>query len=151
YDQTVVYAKDAMHGLEIANQLTDPARRDAFLAKNAELQDSLRKAAAVAAQAAPELSAAAPSKLTYNHVIPAPPDLKKHSLDDFDLETLFKYVNPIMLFGKHLGLKGNIERLLADKDPRAMELVERVKDIQGEILREGLLKARAVYRFYAAQ
>jgi len=150
YAGTVAYAKDAMHGLEISNQLTDPTRREAFLKKNRELQESLARAVSEAVAAAAE-AAPGVSRITYNHIIPLPPDFKLHVLEDFDLEQVFAYINPIMLYGKHLGLKGNIERLMAEQDPRAMDLIRKVREIQDEIVEKRVMQAKAVYRFFAAQ
>ena len=39
-----------------------------------------------------------------------------------------------MLYGRHLGFKGNFEKLLAERDPKALELyndVEKVKRSRG--------------------
>jgi len=59
-------------------------------------------------------------------------------------------VNPIMLFGKHLGLRGNLEQHLKDKNPKAVELRRRVSALQDEILEKKMIAARAVYKFFAA-
>ena len=55
-----------------------------------------------------------------------------------------------MLYGRHLGLRSPERRLAAD-DPKAVELYKRVAELQDEILAEGLMSAKAVYRFFAAQ
>ena len=39
YDGPVLYAKDAMHGLELANQLADPKLRPGLFAELAERQE----------------------------------------------------------------------------------------------------------------
>ncbi|HVA66423.1 MAG TPA: methionine synthase [Elusimicrobiota bacterium] len=156
YSEPVVYAKDAMSGLDIANSLLDPARRQNFLQKNGEIQEHLRQAVAASA---PKLEAdgansnGAPPRpfLNRDYAAPAPPDLKPHVLADIDPEEIFRYINPVMLYGKHLGLRGNPERLLREKNPKALELFARVRELQDEILARGLLKPKAVYRFFAAR
>ena len=54
-----------------------------------------------------------------------------------------------MLLGHHLGLKGNVKKLLKEGDKRAHEL----NDLIDELLQEGQswLKPKAVYQFFPAQ
>ncbi|MBI4051042.1 MAG: methionine synthase [Elusimicrobia bacterium] len=150
YGNPVAYAKDAMHGLDIANQLTDSRKKNSFLKKNQELQLSLSSASSIVVEM-PSLNGASERKITYNHLIPTPPDLKLHALDKFDIEKIFSYINPIMLYGKHLGLKGNLEQRLKDKDSKATELLQQMTELQNEVLAKGLLKAKAVFRFFPTQ
>jgi 5-methyltetrahydrofolate--homocysteine methyltransferase len=152
YGETVVYAKDAMHGLDISNQLVDDKSKAAFLKKNAEIQQSLLPRPPAAGEAAPrETTLNGARKLTYNHLIPTPPDLKLHVLEQFDVEKIFTYINPVMLFGKHLGLKGDLTRRLSEKDPKAVELSAQIAELQNEALAKKLIQPRAVFRFYAAK
>ncbi|MDE1975914.1 MAG: methionine synthase [Elusimicrobia bacterium] len=152
YPEPVVYAKDAMSGLDIANSLQDAARREAFLKKNLEIQEHLRRVSAAApAPAAASPQAPQSSARPAEHDVPVPPDLKLHVLAEVDAEAVFRYINPVMLYGKHLGLKGNPERLLREKNPKAVELFARVRELQDEMLAHGLLKPKAVYRFFAAR
>src|SRR6185295_5562407 len=73
-------------------------------------------------------------------VPPAPPrpapDLTEHVLRDLDLEEIWSYVNPHMLYAKHLGLRGSYARLKEAGDPRLAELEE--------------VRARAIYRYFEA-
>jgi len=80
-----------------------------------------------------------------------PPDLRAHVLDQYDLEAIFAYINPTMLYGKHLGLKGNLETLLDQHDEKAEQLYRQVRAVEEKILAKQLLRARAVYRFFPAQ
>ena len=149
YDGPVFYAKDAMTGLSLANDYFGP-RREALLAKNREIQDYLRVETAEAAPAAAAAEPAPRAVISHAAPPPAPPDLKLHALADFDVAEIFGYVNPVMLYGKHLGLRGNLEQLLRDKNPKAVELTRRVAALQDEILEKKLISARAVYKFFAA-
>jgi 5-methyltetrahydrofolate--homocysteine methyltransferase len=56
-----------------------------------------------------------------------------------------------MLYGKHLGLRGNLEQHLKDKNPKAVELYKRVVALQDEILVKGLIKPKAVFKFFAVE
>ncbi|TPW19088.1 MAG: 5-methyltetrahydrofolate--homocysteine methyltransferase [Elusimicrobia bacterium] len=151
YGGPVFYAKDAMMGLDLANQLQDPERRAAALDANVVRQDGLRAASQAAAAPAPEADTAptAPA-IAHAHPIPSPPDLKRHVLEDFDLERIFAYINPVMLYGRHLGLKGDLKVLLEKGDPKALELHARVKELQDEVLDKKLVRPRAVARFFPA-
>ncbi|MBI3300075.1 MAG: methionine synthase [Elusimicrobia bacterium] len=152
YGAPVFYAKDAMMGLELANQLQDPARRAGTLAANQTKQTELREAAAVSAAAPQPAPVPLPAaSLSHEHPIPSPPDLKRHVLEDFDLERIFAYINPVMLYGRHLGLKGDLAALLTKGDPKALELTSHIKALQDEVLDRKLIRPRAVVRFFPAQ
>ncbi|MBI2362107.1 MAG: methionine synthase, partial [Elusimicrobia bacterium] len=97
-----------------------------------------------------ENAAPAGPGLSYDHPVPSPPDLKRHVLEDFDLERILGYVNPVMLYGRHLGLKGDFSALLAKGDHKAVELRARVKSLEDEVLDRKLIRPRAVVRFFAA-
>ncbi|TBR25523.1 methionine synthase, partial [bacterium] len=151
YGGPVLYSKDAMMGLDLANQLQDPERRATLLTLNSARQSELAAASKAAAAPAPEADAAPTSPaLAYDHPIPSPPDLKRHVLEDFDLERIFSYINPVMLYGRHLGLKGDLKTLLEKGDPKALELHARVQELQDEVLDKKLVRPRAVARFFAA-
>jgi 5-methyltetrahydrofolate--homocysteine methyltransferase len=150
YDGPVFYAKDAMTGLSIANDYFGE-KREALLAKNREVQDFLRTEAPTAAATDAAAVKETPRVIiTHDGGVPTPPDLKLHVVSDFDVDEIFKYVNPIMLYGKHLGLRGNLDQHLKDKDPKAVELHRRVTALQNEILEKKMISAKAVYKFFAA-
>jgi 5-methyltetrahydrofolate--homocysteine methyltransferase len=147
YDGPVFYAKDAMTGLSLANDYFGE-KRDALLAKNKEVQEYLRTETiqpVAAATDAPEK----PRVEIVHDTPPVPPDLKLHALSDFPVDEIFEYINPIMLYGKHLGLRGSLEQLLSDRNPKAVELHKRVRGLQDEILEKGLIKPKAVFKFFA--
>jgi 5-methyltetrahydrofolate--homocysteine methyltransferase len=66
-----------------------------------------------------------------------------------DLVEVWSYINPYMLYGRHLGFQGQFERLLADRDPKALSLHEDVEDVKH--LAAGFMKVRAVWRFFEAE
>ena len=134
YDGPVFYAKDAMGGLSHRQRLLRrEARRPA--AKNREVQDYLRTETPDGRRHRRRRGGGdAAVVITHDGSTPTPPDLKLHVVNDFDVREIFKYVNPIMLYGKHLGLRGNLEQHLKDKNPKAVELYRRVNELQDEIL-----------------
>ena len=81
--------------------------------------------------------------------IPAAPYLDRRVREVPNLTELWSYMNPYMLYGRHLGFKGNFEKLLADRDPKALELFSDVERVKQEAAK--FLKVRAVWRFFEAE
>jgi len=82
-------------------------------------------------------------------VIPAAPDLELHTEEFDDLDAVFEWINPQMLFGKHLGFRGRVERAMEEGDPKLLDLVEQVDAVKREC-RE-FLRPRAVWRWMEAE
>jgi len=148
YTGTVVYAKDAMSGLDIMNRLMDPGSR-------AELQLELagRDFSAASPKPGPATSSREEhrsSKISLSVPIPPVPDLERHIAELSDLDQLWSYINPQMLYGRHLGFKGRFDQLLAAGDGKAVELERRVEEIKQEC-RAGAMRVRAVWQFFEAE
>ena len=152
YEGLVCYANDAMKGLDLANQIVDTDKRERLVQHVAAERKRLAKQASKPVSL-PRNGATAPhtSPVTHEHPIPSPPDLRLHMIEDYDLEEIFAYVNPTMLYGKHLGLKGNLETLLEQHDDKAVNLHAQVRALQDEVLAKNLLRAQGVYKFFPAQ
>jgi 5-methyltetrahydrofolate--homocysteine methyltransferase len=88
-------------------------------------------------------------KVHTNIPIPAAPYLDRRVRDVPNLTELWSYMNPYMLYGRHLGFKGNFEKLLAERDPKALELFSDVERVKQEATK--FLKVRAVWRFFEAE
>ena len=150
YGGLTLYAKDAMEGLDLANQLFSAVTRDA-LAERIRREQAALATGAPAATAEPP-AAAAPARRALERVsVPPPPDLERHVLRDVPLPHIYPYLNLQMLYGKHLGLRGVVERLLAAGDPKALELDEIVGRLKGDAVAGKLLSAHGVYRWYRAR
>jgi 5-methyltetrahydrofolate--homocysteine methyltransferase len=148
YDGVVAYANDAMEGLDLANQLMDAQRREALTVALAEQTRKLQNAAARVVDARARPLRRGPA-VNYDGPIPEPPDLKLHLLRDHSLEEIFRYINPVMLYTRHLGFK-NFAQALAEGDPKALELREVVASVEDEILARNDITASAAYRFFPA-
>jgi 5-methyltetrahydrofolate--homocysteine methyltransferase len=83
--------------------------------------------------------------------VPAPPDLEPHVLRDVSLAWIYRYLNLQMLYGKHLGLRGAVTRLLAEGDPKARELLAVVEDLKRDAAAQGWLRAHGLYRWFRAR
>lgn len=149
YDGLVLYAKDAMDGLDIANRLMNPLERGKI---EEEVRQEAEAAVAVAPQQPlPELTRAVRSKISADAPVFSPPDLERHVLRNYPLGHIIPYVNMQMLLGHHLGLRGSVEAQLAAGDARTVELKETVDDILHQAMLEGTIVPHAMYQFFPAQ
>ncbi|MFA6315845.1 MAG: methionine synthase [Elusimicrobiota bacterium] len=154
YKGPVFFCRDAMKGLAVMSGLSDPAKRESMLASakaSSETSADASLAGSTAALAGPSVGPAAPAgpAKTPAPSIPAPRDLTLHLASDVSVSQIFPYINPVMLYGKHLGLK-SVEKSFADNEPKAMELKAKVEALQAEVAAKGIIKPRGVYRFFAA-
>ncbi|MDQ0189333.1 methionine synthase [Alicyclobacillus cycloheptanicus] len=152
YAGPVLYAKDAMDGLDIANRLVSPVERDALVERMKAERESMLQAVSTAASAAAAGSRSTAKTSSINRTAPVfpPPDFDRHVLRSYPLAYIRPYVNLQMLLGKHLGVRGNVEKRLADGDEQAVRLLQLVEDLLAEGSRAGWLQAHAVYQFFPA-
>jgi 5-methyltetrahydrofolate--homocysteine methyltransferase len=139
-----------MTGLGLMNAIMDPEKRAAVL-------ESHRAAEPVAP--GPEgtpLPPVFPSSLQTRSAkvrtglpIPAAPYLDRKVRDVRHLAELWSYINPFMLYGRHLGYKGNFEKALLEHEPKALELFHNVEQVKREAA--PFLQAKVVWQFFEAQ
>ncbi len=149
YEGLVLYAKDAMDGLDLANRIMNPEERERLVqelreAKESDVKESGRKEKAV--DAGPKVS-----NVSRDVPVQVPKDTERHVLRDYPIPHLLPYVNMQMLLGHHLGLKGKVATLLEQRDPKAVQLKNVVDELYEDAIKNGTLKANAVYRFFPAQ
>jgi 5-methyltetrahydrofolate--homocysteine methyltransferase len=147
YGGVTLYAKDAMEGLDLANQLFSAVTRD-------RLVERIRGEQAALVAGAESVSAPRPASPPVRARAdvppvnpPAPPDLEPHLLRDVPLTYIYPYLNLQMLYGKHLGLRGVVTRLIEEGDPKALEL----RDVLEALKTDALLRADGLYRWYRAR
>lgn len=150
YDGMVVYAKDAMDGLDIANKLMNPQTREVML-QEMKNEQAAEAATATVPKPMPALSRAVRSNISTDVPVYTAPDLERHVLRNYPINHIIPYVNMQMLLGHHLGLKGNVEQLLAASDPKAISLKETVDGILQEAMQNSIIQAHGMYRFFPAQ
>jgi 5-methyltetrahydrofolate--homocysteine methyltransferase len=162
YGAETRYAADAMAGLASANEIA--GRRPRAVGRENTPAVILSEAkhpeapgappAALAASREPSPPAAArpapQDDSSSGYGLPRPPDLARHVLRELPLDELFAHLNPQMLLGKHLGLRGSVRRLLAEGDERAAELAARVEALKDAAVARGWLHAAGVFRFARA-
>ena len=147
YSTAVCYAKDAMTGLRLMNHLSDPAQRQAVLRDNTHAGT-----VAVEEPAPSPLGPAGDERSPRIRTdIPIPPvaylDRKARSIPDRN--EIWSYINPYMIFGRHMGFRGNFEKALKERDPRALELFHSMEEVKREA--EGFMKVSAVWQFFEAE
>ncbi len=148
YTGLCTYAKDAMHGLKLVERVLDPTSRPDLEREVTDLISSDTVEAVEAAETAGDGRALA-AQVRKDVPVPAPPDLDRH-VAELDLDRVWEYLNPQMVYGKHLGLKGSVKRLKAEGDPKLAKL-ESVVDELKDVARRGGMSARAVWRFFPAE
>jgi len=159
YQGFVNYANDAMTGLELAKKIQDPKLFEELKKQVAERQSQKAEDTYVAVSLEPA-STERSAQIDILNNIPQPPDFERHVLKNTPLDHLWPFINPLMLYSRHLGLKGKAVKLLAAGDRRkilesddgkkALEIYEAVEAIKDE-LRKSSLQPKAVYRFFHAR
>lgn len=158
YEGFVTYANDAMAGLELAKRIQDPHR---FAELKREIQLRQGEGAGGADYVAVKVTEAQEERspqIESLHDVPAPPDWERHVLTNTPVEQIWDYINPLMLLGRHLGIKGKLVKLLQAGElkkvkaeaggEKALEIWEAVEELKGEA--KQVLRPKAVYQFFRA-
>jgi 5-methyltetrahydrofolate--homocysteine methyltransferase len=66
-----------------------------------------------------------------------------------DLRDLWTYINPFMLYGRHMGYRGDFEKHLAAREAKAVELYNEMEEVKNEAAT--FMKVRAVWQFFEAE
>ena len=147
YASPIFYAKDAMTGLRIMNQIQDSETRDEVLKTHVFTVPG--EAPAAAEEVRVVHTGARSSKVRADLPIPQAPYLERKVRAVPHLTEVWNYINPFMLYGRHLGFKGNFEKRLLERDEKALALyhdVEAVKEWAAPFMR-----VRAVWQFFEAE
>ena len=151
-DSPVIYAKDAMNGLDIVNALFDQKRRSAFIEDNRRNQEriilggSSSSRTAVAQITLPDRS----PEIPILDSVSMAPDLELHIETQIPSEEIFPLINPQMLYGRHMGLRGNFEKKIASGDEKAIRLQEMMLELLDEVRQRDLLVPKAMWQHFPA-
>jgi 5-methyltetrahydrofolate--homocysteine methyltransferase len=146
YGEAVCYAKDAMTGLSLMNALMDPEKRGGVIERSRAVE--VAGVEETPATRSPALLTRS-SKVRTEMPIPAAPYLERKVRDVPHLAEVWSYVNPFMLYGRHLGYKGNFEKALADHEDKALELFYNMEQVKREAAR--FMQVKAVWQFFEAE
>jgi 5-methyltetrahydrofolate--homocysteine methyltransferase len=136
-----------MTGLRLLNEIMDPEAREATLSSHIF--------AAPAAAPAPVAEESVPysekrsTKVRTDLAVPLVPYTERRVRLVPNLQEVWSYINPFMLYGRHLGYKGNFEKELHERDARALELFHNVEEVKRRVAQ--FMKIRAVWRFFEAE
>ena len=138
-----------MSGLDLIERLCDKGRRGALL----EEVESLRERDAAAFRARTRVRAAPATERRSSTVrtdvpAPRPPHLERRA-ERFDLDEVWPHLNLQMLYAKHLGLKGSVERLREAGDPKLLKIEAVVAELKD--FAHGEMAVRGVWRFFPAR
>ncbi|HXX13587.1 MAG TPA: methionine synthase [Candidatus Eremiobacteraceae bacterium] len=147
YGGVVCYAKDAMTGLRLMNELTDPATRERVIAEHAANGNGVKVATTVKLAANPPVTRSA--KVRQDVAIPGVASLERKVRVVLDLREVWSYINPFMLYGRHMGYRGNFEKDLAAREAKAVELFNEMEEVKKEAA--AFMKVRAVWQFFEAE
>ncbi|MGI8348974.1 methionine synthase [Niallia circulans] len=150
YDGLVLYAKDAMNGLSLANQLTNKDEFD-LLKQEHEKKKQLLSASPVKEYTKPVITGIKRKTVNTDAPVFVPQDIKRHILTTYTTSHIKPYINKQMLLGHHLGVKGKIDVLLEKKDDKAVQLNNMIEQLLNEAEQNNWILPKAVYRFFPAQ
>jgi 5-methyltetrahydrofolate--homocysteine methyltransferase len=158
YAGTVAYAQDAMSGLELAKRIVHPTELGVLQGELAARRAAL-KAEAAARPATVVAPVGRSREVRTLDSLPEAPDHERHVLATTALDDIWRFINPVMLYGRHLGVKGSVARALGtaneaalqdtDEGRKALE-VKGVLDGLKDFLRGGRLHPKAVFQFFRA-
>lgn len=151
YDGLVLYAKDAMNGLSLANQLQEPAELEKLKLQQAEKYAALSAVPFERTRSNTKTAIKITPRLDVNIPVFVPSDLKRRILKSYSLSHIEPYINKQMLIGHHLGLKGKLEKMLAEGDEKAIKMQNMVNELIQESMTHDWIKPAAVYQFFPAQ
>ncbi len=146
YRGRVHYCSDAMTGLETLLQLMESG---AAAPAAAPVDPPARKAPAPRATATLTARSEAPAVRTELPPLPPPRPDRMVRPQVGALDEIWSYINPQMLYGKHLGLRGNFARLLEEGDVKAEKLNAVVEGLKTDV--RSWMRVGAVWRFYEAE
>ncbi len=162
YTGTVAYASDAMNGLELAKTIVGG---ESF--EKLKLDLATRRTALAAEVVAPKIEIAEPqvrsATVPILENVPAAPDFERHVIKHAPIDSIWKFMNPMMVYGRHLGLPGKIvrdlERLTASastlreweaEDAKSFQIYQAVQQAKEEFRGTEVMEPSAVYSFFKA-
>lgn len=159
-DGLVAYAKDAMTGLDLAKSIVDKEKRRVLETTLKTRQKELQAGETQKVEAPKTVEKKRSSEVPRLEVLPKAPDFDRHVVRGQSLDMIWKYINHLVLFYRHLGIPGEAVKLWQKGDQTALaqhpsgakmlEFAAVIEDLKSEIKRQEILSPQAVFRFYGA-
>jgi 5-methyltetrahydrofolate--homocysteine methyltransferase len=147
YGGAVCYAKDAMTGLRLMNELMDPATRERVISEQLVSGNGVKVQTTVKIVEKPKVERS--PKVRKDLPIPSVGYLDHKVRLVPDLREVWSYINPFMLYGRHMGYRGDFEKRLAERETKAVELFNEMEEVKNEAAT--FMKVRAVWQFFEAE
>jgi 5-methyltetrahydrofolate--homocysteine methyltransferase len=147
YGKAVCYAKDAMTGLRLMNELMDPARREMVVREHTSSGNGFGITTTVSVSSMPSVKRS--PRVRADLQIPSVATLDRKVRLVPDLREIWSYINPFMLYGRHMGYRGDFEKHFAEREPKAVELYQGMEEVKREAAE--FTKVRAVWQFFEAE
>src|SRR5438876_4846831 len=112
-----------MTGLRLMNELMDPATRATVVREHTASGNGFGVTTTVSVKEIPSVTRS--PRIRTDLPIPRVQYLDRKVRLVPDLREVWGYINPFMLYGRHMGFRGDFEKHLAERDPKAIELFER--------------------------
>ncbi len=156
YTGLVDYASDAMHGLDLAKRLVDEEGIQNYSNEIKSRQTNVpEERKSTKEKFDPGESRCKDIDILTD--IPDAPDFDRHILTKTPIEAIWNFINPMMLYSRHLGIKGQYAKailsgeikFLKEKDDaarKAYEIYQTVEDLKEEF--HSSLYPRAVFQFF---
>ncbi|NBV83460.1 methionine synthase, partial [bacterium] len=150
YGGPVVYCKDAMTGLSVANTLMDPNTTAEEIKKITDRQAQVRESGTTRERGSSKREFKEKLVISHDGIEVTPPSLSQQIITA-DIQEAWKFLNLQMVFGNHLGYKGNIKNKLERGDEKLLKLVNRLDELKQRIVAEDRLTAKAVVQYFNAK
>jgi 5-methyltetrahydrofolate--homocysteine methyltransferase len=165
YSGPVFYASDAMNGLDLANQIMDPEKYKTLKSENDQRKEWAQNLKSTEGKTQEEVAPQTRSQsVDVLDQPPQPPDFKRHVVRNAPLDIIWKYINPLMLYNRHLGVKAKTAKLLVEaesdpklakalelEDPKSFEIFQTVQEVKKEYKTQNVFEPTAVYQFFKAR
>lgn len=158
YSGVVTYARDAMSGLELAKNIVNPESFEKIKSHWTQNAETLPAPETIVEKYSPGEQRS--SAINVLDSAPQPPDFERHVLKNTPLDSIWKFINPRMLYGRHLGVKGGLVKFLESDDLNSLkaspeglkllELVELVEDVKSHCRANNVFRPQAIFQFYEA-
>src|SRR5262249_41032067 len=147
YGSAVCYAKDAMTGLRLMNELMDPATRETVMREHTATNEGVTVTTTVKVTElapvtrSPKVRADVPIEPVgyLERKVRLVPDLREGG----------SYINPFMLYERHLGYKGDFEKQFAAREAKAVELFDNMEEVKNDAAK--WMKMKAVWQFFETE
>jgi len=158
YSGLVDYAKDAMHGLEIFKNISSDENSDHHFQSVQKRQSELESKEPKKVENITESNERS-AEIARAKEIPQPPDFERHLVKNIPIEAIWKYVNPLMLYVRHLGIKPKETKIWQSEGARglrgypegerALRIFDAVEEVKNKY--RGVLSPRGIYQYFTVK